>query len=114
MELLPVDCWQTDSLYSKLSSGWCAVSFFFFFFNLSDKCKPIFIVLIAFLSAKDIVLLAVQEIVALQVTVITLTFLLALQIEIDNNKISRICECCKTICSDILKAGLQRSYLLLY
>lgn len=66
-----------------------------------------------FLSAKDILLLEVQEIIALQVKVITLTFLLALQIEIDNSKKISVKSVNVAKPLAVIKAGLQHSYLLL-
>jgi len=66
------------------------------------------------LSAKDILLLEVQEIIALQVKVITLTFLVALQIEIDNGKKISVKSMNIAKPFAVMKAGLQHSYLLLW
>lgn len=69
--------------------------------------------IIFFLSAKDILLLEVQEIIALQGKVITLPFLLALQIEIDNSKKISVKSVNIAKPFAVMKAGLQHSHLLL-
>lgn len=65
------------------------------------------------MHAKDILLLEVQEIIALQVKVITFILLLALQIEIDNSKKISVKSVNIAKPFVVMRTGLQHSYLFL-